>query len=111
MNIFDFMTPEELAFFAVLVGTLTRTVLPYLQKHRDDPTIVFSPSYIVTFAIALVESLIVSLLSFVSLPPDILAAQITPLAMFAAAFAWAYMSNDLFNRVITSGTTSTPAKT
>jgi hypothetical protein len=100
---------QIIAFLGTFLGVLFRTILPYLDKLRTDPTIKFDMRYAVTFVITLIEALVTTLLIFAAIPTDLLTSTSSLLFVFIATFAWAYTSNDIANRIISGTTTATPA--
>jgi putative flippase GtrA len=93
---------QLIAFLGVFLGCLVRTVLPFLQKLKENPDTPFEWKYLVTFVIAIIESLIVGFLVFSAFPLNL---TLSPLLSFLTAFSWAYTSNDVFNRIIASAST------
>jgi len=89
-------------FFAVLLGVLLRTAMPYLKKAKEaaekDPkaSFDFHWSYALTFLIVFIESTVAAIIALPLLPAD---PTISRILLFCGAFAWAYMSNDIANRI------------
>lgn len=94
---------QVIVFAAIFLGCLVRTTIPYLRKAKEavetepDKPITFKWTYAVTFLIALTESGIAAL---VALPLFVIDFTLAPLLLFCGGFAWAYMSNDIANRIV-----------
>lgn len=98
----DYLTIDTIAFIGVFLGVLYRTVIPYLSKLKEDPDITFDKKYIVTLVISFLESIVVAMLIFESLPTAITTSVTASLAIFLASFAWGYTSNDIANTIVGS---------
>jgi ABC-type Fe3+-siderophore transport system permease subunit len=90
---------QAIAFIGTFLGVLFRTILPYLQKLKEDPDLTFDRKYLVTLAISFVESAVTTMLLFLSLPSEILSTATSGFFVLLATFAWAYTSNDIVNRM------------
>lgn len=99
---FDVTTTHWIVLLAVFLGCFARTAMPYLRKAKDaaekDPKAPFDFhwSYAVTFLFALVESLIASVIALPLVTVDL---GMGSVLIFCGAFAWAYMSTDMANRI------------
>lgn len=94
------LSVEAVIALGVFLGCLARTLLPYLQKLKAEPTLKFDPKYLVTFIVALVESGIATLLLFGAVPSELFTAPISRFLVFVTAFSWAYTSNDVLNKYV-----------
>lgn len=86
---------EFVAFIAIILGLALRTILPYLKKLKEDPTLQFDFSYIGTAIISGVVSAIFIYPLFVF--PE----NATWYTVFIAAFIFAWTADDVVNRVST----------
>ena len=96
------LDPIYVALLAIFFGILSRTLLPYLRKRREaakkEPTeiLAFDAVYLETAIYSLIVSMIATILIFPAYAiPDVPAVYV-----FASAFAYGWMSNDVINEVI-----------
>jgi preprotein translocase subunit Sec61beta len=98
MNILGIeISPEAVAFIGILVACILRTAIPYLYKHKDDGTIKFKLSYLVSFFLVVIVGMVAALL----LLPAFSIPDSSFLSVFAAAFAYGWASDDIINKIIT----------
>lgn len=98
MNIFGIeISAEAVAFFGILLACILRTAIPYIYKHKDNETIKFQLRYLVSFFLVVVGGMVAAILLF----PAFAIPDASFLYVFAAAFAYGWMADDIINKVIT----------
>jgi len=80
---------EWIVFLGVVTGVLSRTMVPYWQKLREDPNLKFDP----TFALSALFAGFLAFLSYEVINPDL-----SPLKLFLAAWGHGYLLDSLINR-------------
>lgn len=87
------------AFAAILLAIVVRTLLPILKKFQADPTLKWDHTYSVTAIIAVLVGLVTAIIVLPSFTvPDNTTSQII---LFAFAFAYGWGLNDFINTVVT----------
>lgn len=90
---------SELAFFlAVVLGVVVRTLLPYLKKKAEDPTVKFDPKFGYTAILGVITAYI-EIAAVMAETPDILANLPVRLAILAGFF-FGLGNNELLNRIL-----------
>lgn len=93
------MPTWEIAFLGIFLGALSRMILPYLRKAKENPDIKFDFKYLVTFGIVVVMAFIASSLIFAgySVPSNQ-----TP-EVFFLGFMTGWSSTDILNEIVATG--------
>jgi len=102
-----FEIPLELvAFLAIVLGTIGRTVFPFLKKldPNDQTPITFNIRFWMTAAISGIFSAI-----FIY-PVFVIPGNATLFEIFIAGFITAWGSDDILNRLVHNGSTTTEIK-
>jgi hypothetical protein len=110
----DLWMTQAIVFGASFLGTLTRTLLPFWDKLRENPELVFEKKFLGTAAIGLATSAIVAATLFVPMMELASAAGDSTLAaIFFIVFTAALGTNEIVNQFISSKpfTATTTAKT
>jgi hypothetical protein len=110
---------QAIVFGAAFLGTLTRTLLPYWDKLREMPELVFEKKFLGTAAIALATSAVMAATLFTPMMELVSAAgDATLAAVFFIVFTASLGTNEIINQFIRSRlpgeiptTTTTPTTT
>lgn len=95
------ITPDLLVTIGVILGVLTRTLLPWLKKKATDPTIPFDPKFGYTAILALITTGI-EIATVLSVNPNQLAVLGTRFALLAGFF-FGLGNNEIWNRILHKG--------
>lgn len=87
------------AFLGIFLGCLSRIILPYLRKAKENPNLVFDTRYAVTFAVAVIMALIASMLILAGF--EIPEGQVYK--VFAVSFLTGWGAQDVLNQIIDTG--------
>ncbi len=96
MELSQVITPEIVAFIGILLACLIRTAVPYLKKKKDDLALKFQLRYLVSFVVVVVIGFASAILLF----PLFIIPESSYIYIFCAAFAFAWASNDIINKII-----------
>ena len=88
-----------IAAIGVFLGCLCRTSLPYLRKARENPSIVFDRTYVITFLVNVVLSMIASILIFPTLE---IPSGINLYQIFTMSFVAGWGSQDIINQIVST---------
>jgi len=99
----NLLAPELLFTIGLLLGVILRTLLPWLKKKAEDPTIAFDPKFVWTAILAVILTTI-EMAAILAGAPDQLATLDLRLAFFGGFF-FGLGNNELVNRILHSGKT------
>ena len=111
-------TTQAVVFGGAFLGTLTRTLLPYWDKMRETPELVFEKKFLGTAVIAIIISAVVGATLFTPMMALVESVgEATLAAVFFLVFTAALGTNEIVNQFIsskppevTTTTTTEPAK-
>jgi len=85
-----------IAFAGIFLGCLSRMLLPYLRKLKENPEVKFEGKYAVTFAICVIMAGIASILILAGyeIPED------TMWKIFSMSFLTGWGAQDILNQII-----------
>ena len=94
---------QAIVFGAAFLGTLTRTLLPYWDKLRETPELIFEKKFLGTAAIALATSAVMAATLFTPMMDLVSAAgDATLAAVFFIVFTASLGTNEIINQFIRS---------
>lgn len=95
---------QAVVFGGAFLGTLTRTLLPYWDKLRETPELVFEKKFLGTAAIAVIISAVIGATLFTPMMTLVteIAADSTLAAVFFIVFTAALGTNEIVNQFIKS---------
>lgn len=94
--------PEMWVSIFLVLGVIIRTLLPWLKKKADDPSVAFDPKFVYTAILGLISTY-VELAAVLAEAPYALAALPTRLAILMGFF-FGMGNNELWNRILHQGT-------
>jgi hypothetical protein len=94
---------QAIVFGAAFLGTLTRTLLPYWDKLRETPELVFEKKFLGTAAIGLATSAVIAATLFTPMMTLVSSAgEATLAAVFFLVFTAALGTNEIINQFLST---------
>ena len=100
------LVPDIVFYFAVLIGVVVRTILPWLTKKADDPTLSFDPKFVWTAILAIITAFIELGVVLID-APDALSMIPSLKLVGLMGFFFGMGNNEIWNRILHRGTKQT----
>jgi len=97
----EVISPELLFYLGMLLGVILRTLLPWLKKKAEDPTIKFDPRFVWTATLAVISTFI-EVAAILAGDPTVIINLGLRFALLAGFF-FGLGNNELWNRILHSG--------
>jgi len=87
------------AFLGIFLGSLSRIILPYLRKAKENPNLTFDIRYVITFTVSLIMALIASIVILAGF--EVPEGQLYKI--FAVSFLTGWGAQDVLNQIVDTG--------